>query len=118
MILNEALQGRASDIHIEPCERDLRVRYRIDGSLREALRLPKKNQNAIIARLKIMSKLDITETRVPQDGRFKIKLGDKEIYFRVSTLPIIFGNKVVLRALDKTNLSLGLEKLGFRSSDE
>jgi len=113
LILNEALRNRASDIHIEPCERDLRVRYRIDGALREALRLPKKNQNAVIARLKIMSKLDITETRIPQDGRFKIKLGQREIDFRVSILPITFGNKIVLRALDKTNLSIGLDKLGF-----
>jgi len=114
LILNEALRGRASDIHIEPGERDLRVRYRIDGTLREALRLPKKNQKAVIARLKIMSKLDITENRIPQDGRFRIKLGQKEIDFRVSVLPIAFGNKIVLRALDKANLSVGLDKLGFR----
>ncbi len=113
LILNEALRARASDIHIEPCERDLRVRYRIDGALREALRLPKKNQNAVIARLKIMSKLDITETRVPQDGRFRIKLGQKKMDFRVSILPIAFGNKIVLRALDKANLDVGLDKLGF-----
>lgn len=113
LILNEALRGRASDIHIEPCEKDLRVRYRVDGTLHEALRLPKKNQKAVIARLKIMSKLDITETRIPQDGRFKIKLGQREVDFRVSVLPISFGNKVVLRALDKSNLSIGLEKLGF-----
>jgi len=113
LILNEALRRRASDIHIEPQERDLRVRYRIDGVLREAQRLPKKNQNAIIVRLKIMSKLDITETRRPQDGRFKIKLGQKNIDFRVSVLPIAFGNKIVLRALDKTNLDIGLDKLGF-----
>lgn len=113
LILNEALMGRASDIHIEPCERHLRVRYRVDGSLHEALRLPKKKQNAILARLKIMSRLDITETRTPQDGRFRIKLGQKEIDFRVSVLPIAFGNKIVLRALDKANLSIGLDKLGF-----
>jgi len=113
LILNEALRGRASDIHIEPTERDLRVRYRIDGTLREALRLPKKNQNAVLARIKIMSKLDITESRLPQDGRFRIKLGQKEIDFRVSILPITFGNKIVLRALDKANLAVGLEKLGF-----
>lgn len=113
LILNEALRARASDIHIEPCEKDLRVRYRIDGALREALRLPKKNQNAVLARLKIMSRLDITETRIPQDGRFRIKLGHKEIDFRVSALPITFGNKIVLRALDKSNLSVGLNKLGF-----
>ncbi|MFH1380841.1 MAG: GspE/PulE family protein, partial [Candidatus Omnitrophota bacterium] len=113
LILNEALRRRASDIHIEPTEKDLRVRYRIDGALREALRLPKKNQNAVIARLKIMSRLDITENRLPQDGRFRIKVGSKEIDFRVSILPVAFGNKVVLRALDKANLSIGLEKLGF-----
>ncbi|MCX5686298.1 MAG: GspE/PulE family protein [Candidatus Omnitrophica bacterium] len=113
LILNEAMKRRASDIHIEPCEKFLRVRYRIDGSLREALTLPKKNQNAVIARLKIMSKLDITETRIPQDGRFKISFEGKEIDFRVSVLPITFGGKVVMRALDKSSLSMGLDKLGF-----
>ncbi len=113
LILNEALRARASDIHIEPCERDLRVRYRVDGTLREALRLPRKNQNAVLARIKIMSRLDITESRIPQDGRFRIKLGQREIDFRVSVLPISFGNKIVLRALDKSNLSVGLDKLGF-----
>lgn len=113
LILNEALKKRASDIHIEPCEKDLRVRYRIDGALQEALKLPRNNQNAILAKLKIMSKLDITETRVPQDGRFKIKLGQKEIDFRVSVLPIVFGNKIVLRALDRANITIGLDKLGF-----
>ncbi len=113
LILNEALRRRASDIHVEPTEKDLRVRYRVDGALREALRLPKKNQNAVIARLKIMARLDITENRLPQDGRFRIRVGAKEIDFRVSVLPIAFGNKIVLRALDKANLSIGLEKLGF-----
>ncbi len=113
LILNEALKRRASDIHIEAAEKSLRVRYRIDGSLHEVLSLPKKNQNAVIARIKIMSKLDITETRVPQDGRFRISFEGKEIDFRVSVLPIIFGGKVVLRILDKSSLSIGLEKLGF-----
>lgn len=113
LILNEALKRRASDIHIEPQERLLKVRYRIDGSLHDALNLPKKNQNAIIARLKIMSKLDITETRLPQDGRFKINFDGKEIDFRVSVLPITFGGKIVLRILDKSSLSIGLDKLGF-----
>jgi len=74
MMLSEALTKRASDLHIEPQEKNLRVRYRVDGRLQEALTIPKKNQNAIIARLKIMSRLDITETRMPQDGRFKINL--------------------------------------------
>lgn len=113
LILNEAMKQRASDIHIEPCEKFLRVRYRVDGSLHEALTLPKKNQNAVIARLKIMSKLDITETRMPQDGRFKIAFEGKEIDFRVSILPTAFGGKIVLRALDKSALSIGLDKLGF-----
>jgi len=113
LTLNEALKRRASDIHIEPCEKFLRIRYRIDGNLVEALTLPKKNQNAVIARVKIMSKLDITETRAPQDGRFKISFEGKEIDFRVSVLPTTFGGKIVLRALDKSSLSLGLEKLGF-----
>ncbi|NQT23495.1 MAG: Flp pilus assembly complex ATPase component TadA [Candidatus Omnitrophica bacterium] len=113
MILNEALNKRASDIHIEPQERSLRVRYRVDGQLQEALNLPKSNQNAIIARVKIMSRLDITETRLPQDGRFKIKFKDRDVDFRVSVLPIAFGNKIVLRALDRSSLEIGLEKLGF-----
>lgn len=113
LILNEAMKRRASDIHIESCEKILRIRYRIDGSLREAFTLPKKNQNAVLARIKIMSKLDITETRIPQDGRFKISFEGKEIDFRVSVLPISFGSKIVLRALDKANLSVGMDKLGF-----
>lgn len=113
LILNEAMRKRASDIHIEPAEKFLRVRYRIDGSLRDALTIPKKNQNAVLARLKIMSKLDITETRLAQDGRFKINFQDKEIDFRVSVLPAVFGGKIVLRALDKSSLNIGLEKLGF-----
>lgn len=113
LILNGAMKRRASDIHIEPCEKHLRVRYRVDGALQEALTLPKKNQNAVIARIKIMSKLDITETRSPQDGRFKINFEGKEIDFRVSVLPIAFGGKIVLRVLDKASLSIGLDKLGF-----
>jgi len=113
LIIDEALRKRASDIHIEPSEKALRVRYRVDGNLQEALSLPKKNQNAIIARLKIMSKLDITETRLPQDGRFKINFESREIDFRVSVLPLVYGGKIVLRALDKSNLSVGLDGLGF-----
>ena len=91
----------------------VRVRYRIDGQLHDVFDLPKKNQNAILARLKIMSNLDITETRIPQDGRFRIKTEKKEVDFRVSVLPTSFGNKIVLRALDRSNLSVGLETLGF-----
>ncbi len=113
LILLEALKKRASDIHVEPEESELRVRYRIDGNLHEALKIPKKNQNAVLARLKIMSGMDITESRVPQDGRFKIRAHKKEVDFRVSSLPTSFGSKVVLRALDKSNLSIGLDNLGF-----
>src|SRR3989338_20602 len=106
LILNEALKKRASDIHIESCEKHLRVRYRIDGNLHDAMTLPKKNQNAVLARLKIMSRLDITETRLPQDGRFRISFEGKEIDFRVSILPITFGGKIVLRILDRSSLSV------------
>ncbi|MGB2600156.1 MAG: GspE/PulE family protein [Candidatus Omnitrophota bacterium] len=113
LIIGEGLKKRVSDIHIEPEEKTLRVRYRIDGEMQEAFELPKKNQNAVLARLKIMSNLDITENRVPQDGRFRINMEDREIDFRVSVLPTTFGNKIVLRALDKGSLSVGLETLGF-----
>lgn len=113
LIIYEALMKRASDIHIEPTQEDLSIRYRIDGILHKELSLPKKNQNAILARFKIMSSLNITEFHVPQDGRFKIKFEDREIDFRVSSLPANFGEKIVLRVLDKASLSLGLEKLGF-----
>lgn len=115
LIIQEALRKRASDIHIESEEDYLRVRYRIDGNLQDALKVPKKNQNAILARLKIMSGMNITESRMPQDGRFKIRMQKKEVDFRVSILPTAFGGKVVLRALDKSNLSMGLDALGFSS---
>ncbi|MBU1894503.1 MAG: GspE/PulE family protein, partial [Candidatus Omnitrophica bacterium] len=113
LIITEAIRKRASDIHIEPQEKSLRIRFRVDGKLHDIFDLPAKNQNSILARIKIMSSLDITETRVPQDGRFRTKFENREIDFRVSSLPTVFGNKLVLRALDKSNLSLGLETLGF-----
>jgi len=113
LIVNEALKRRASDIHVEPAEKDMRIRYRIDGALNEFLRLPKSNQNAILTRIKIMSGMDITEWRLPQDGRFKVKMEERDIDFRVSTLPIVYGEKVVLRVLDKASIKLGPEKLGF-----
>ncbi|MDD4939739.1 MAG: GspE/PulE family protein [Candidatus Omnitrophica bacterium] len=113
LMLAQALKMRASDLHIEPEEDCLRIRYRIDGSLHDMLKLPKANQNAILARLKIISGLDITESRIPQDGRFKVKFETREVDFRVSSLPTTFGQKFVLRALDKSNLSIGLDKLGF-----
>lgn len=113
LMIAEAVRARASDIHVEPYEEEVRVRYRVDGSLQEAFRVAKKFQNAFLTRLKIMAQMDITENRVPQDGRFKARLENKEIDFRVSALPISFGNKVVMRLLDKSNLSLGLDQLGL-----
>jgi type IV pilus assembly protein PilB len=113
LMLAQALKKRASDIHVEPVQEGLRIRYRIDGSLHDMFRLPKINQNAVLARIKIISDLDITEARKPQDGRFRVKLEKKEVDFRVSALPTTFGQKFVLRALDKSNLSIGLDKLGF-----
>ncbi len=109
----EAMRRYASDIHLEPAHNALRVRYRIDGRLVEVHRLPKAAQSPILTRLKIMSALDITEWRLPQDGRFKVRLDDREVDFRVSVLPITNGGKVVLRLLDKANLSIGLDHLGF-----
>jgi type IV pilus assembly protein PilB len=113
LIILEALKKRASDIHVEPEEKDMRVRYRVDGSLQNILSIPKKSQNAVLARLKIMAGMDITEARVPQDGRFKVKAHRKEVDFRVSALPTSFGTKIVMRVLDRSNLSIGLDRLGF-----
>jgi type IV pilus assembly protein PilB len=113
MILVEALRTRASDIHIEPQEKTLRLRYRIDGSLTERPSPPKTYQNAVISRIKIMSDLDIAERRAPQDGRFKIKALGKEVDMRVSILPSIFGEKVVMRVLDKSSLSPSLASLNL-----
>ena len=113
-ILLNAVSDRASDIHIEPAEHDLRVRYRVDGVLKQVMQLPKAITNPLVSRLKIMARLDISERRIPQDGRIKLKYGDSgEIDYRVSTLPCIFGEKVVMRLLDKSNLQLDLAKLGF-----
>ncbi|MCX5702432.1 MAG: GspE/PulE family protein [Candidatus Omnitrophica bacterium] len=113
LMLIEALKKRASDIHIEPEEDVLRIRYRIDGSLYDIFKIPKRDQNAVLARVKIVSNINITEARIPQDGRFKIRCEGKEVDFRVSSLPTTFGQKFVLRLLDKSNLSIGLDKLGF-----
>ncbi|HUT53597.1 MAG TPA: type IV-A pilus assembly ATPase PilB [bacterium] len=114
LILTDAIKKLASDIHIEPYEKTFRVRYRIDGVLYEVMKPPMKLKNPIIARIKIMSNLDIAERRLPQDGRIKIKLGkDKEMDYRVSVLPTLFGEKAVLRLLDKSNLQLDMTKLGF-----
>ncbi|MBZ4671948.1 MAG: Type fimbrial assembly, ATPase PilB [Deferribacteraceae bacterium] len=112
-ILTEAVKRGASDIHVEPYEKDFRVRFRIDGVMHEFIRPPKNIKDALTSRLKILAELDIAERRLPQDGRIKIKLSNKTIDMRVSTLPVLYGEKVVLRILDKSNLQLDLEKLGF-----
>jgi len=113
LILVDAIKKMASDIHIEPYEKSFRVRYRIDGVLYEVMKPPMKLKNALISRVKIMSRLDIAERRLPQDGRIKLKTKGKEMDFRVSVLPTLFGEKVVLRLLDKSNLQLDMTKLGF-----
>ncbi len=115
-MLAQAVNERASDIHVECYEKAMRVRFRIDGTLYERMSPPLRLKQAIISRLKIMSELDIAERRVPQDGRIKIRIGKKMIDLRVSTLPCIFGEKVVMRILDKSNLTLDLTQSGFQSS--
>jgi type IV pilus assembly protein PilB len=117
-ILTEAVKRGASDIHFECFEHELRVRYRIDGALHEVMKPPMKMKAALISRFKIMSSLNIAERRVPQDGRIKLKMGKKVIDFRVSTLPTLFGEKVVLRILDKGNLTLDLETFGIEPRAE
>src|SRR5213083_2178594 len=113
MVLVDAIRKGASDLHWEPYEKHFRIRFRIDGVLHEMLSPPKRLEPAIISRLKIMSNLDISERGVPQDGRIKLRFGHREIDFRVSVLPTIFGEKAVLRILDKESLQLDLTKLGF-----
>ncbi len=115
-ILINGIKLGVSDIHFEPYERTFRVRYRVDGVLRKALGLPIPIKNAMVSRLKIMSKLDIAEKRLPQDGRIKLRLGKREMDFRVSVLPTLFGEKVVLRLLDKSALQLDMTKLGFEEA--
>jgi type IV pilus assembly protein PilB len=110
-IIAMAIKKGASDIHLEPMEKEVKVRFRVDGILREEMVLPKKIQLPLISRIKIMSKLDITERRLPQDGRTTLKVSDKPIDFRVSSVPTKFGEKIVTRILDKTNTVLGLDKL-------
>jgi len=116
LILIDAIKKSASDIHIEPYEKEMRVRYRIDGVLYEVMKPPLRLKNAITSRIKIMSELDIAERRLPQDGRIKLKLGKgREMDFRVSVLPTLFGEKVVMRLLDKSSLQLDMTKLGFEA---
>jgi type IV pilus assembly protein PilB len=117
-LLTDAVLKGASDIHIEPYEHELRVRYRIDGALMEVMKPPLKMKAALTSRVKILADLNIAERRVPQDGRIKLKVKNKVVDFRVSTLPVIFGEKIVLRILDKGNLTLDLEKFGFEPKAE
>ena len=113
-VMTDAIRKRASDIHIEPYEKMLRIRFRVDGVLYEIMQPPLRLKNAITSRIKVMANLDIAERRLPQDGRIKMKLsGNKEMDFRVSVLPTMAGEKVVLRLLDKSNLQLDMTKLGF-----
>jgi type IV pilus assembly protein PilB len=117
-ILTDAVKRGASDIHFECFEHDIRVRYRVDGALQEVMKPPMKLKAALISRFKIMAQLNIAERRVPQDGRIKLKMGNKVIDYRVSTLPTLFGEKIVLRILDKGNLTLDLEKFGIEPKAE
>ncbi|HKV70929.1 MAG TPA: type IV-A pilus assembly ATPase PilB [Gemmatimonadales bacterium] len=117
-ILADAVTRGASDIHIECFEHELRVRYRVDGALQEVMKPPIKWRAALISRVKIMAALNIAERRVPQDGRIKLKMGARVIDYRVSTLPVLFGEKIVLRILDKGNLTLDLAKFGFEPKAE
>jgi len=117
-LLTDAVKRGASDIHIEPFEHEMRVRYRVDGALQEVMKPPIKMRAALTSRVKIMASLNIAERRVPQDGRIKLKMGARVIDFRVSTLPVLFGEKVVLRILDKGNLTLDLTKFGFEPKAE
>ena len=118
LIITTAIKMKASDIHIEPMEKEFRVRYRIDGALRKMDSPPKRLQGAIISRIKIMSKMKISEKRIPQDGRIQIAVGGKDLDLRVSSVPTNHGESIVMRILDKTNLSLGLPQLGFLTDDQ
>jgi type II secretion system protein E len=115
LILNQAIQDRASDIHLEPFERELRVRYRIDGILHDASSPPKRLHPAIVSRIKILSDLNIAERRLPQDGRMRLQAAGRQIDVRVSTLPSLFGESVVMRILDRSSALLSLEELGMRA---
>ncbi|MDD2998844.1 MAG: ATPase, T2SS/T4P/T4SS family [Candidatus Riflebacteria bacterium] len=112
-IIQQAINDRASDIHIEPDEEIIRVRYRIDGILNELMKAPKTIQSELLSRLKIMAQMDISEKRLPQDGRIKVKVQNKSIDLRVSSLPTVFGEKIVIRILDKSRMQLSLDQVGF-----
>lgn len=118
LLMTEAFKGRASDIHLEPLERKFRVRYRIDGVLQEVQGPPKRLQPAVLSRIKIMANISIAEKRLPQDGRIRLNMGGKQIDLRVSTIPTSHGESIVMRLLDKSNLLVGLNKMGFLSDDQ
>jgi len=118
LILSRAVEARASDVHLEPFEGRLRVRYRIDGVLMDAESPPKRLQAAIVSRIKIMAKMNIAERRLPQDGRIRLQLGGRDLDIRVSTIPTIYGESVVMRLLDRGSVLLGLEELGFNQETE
>ena len=113
MLITQATQDRASDIHVEPTEHDLRIRFRIDGVLHEVMRSPRSIQNGVISRLKVMADINIAERRIPQDGRISMKVAGRGIDLRVATLPTVYGEKIVMRILDKGQALLRLEELGF-----
>jgi type IV pilus assembly protein PilB len=117
LLITQAIQDRASDIHLEPTETDLRVRYRIDGVLHEVMRSPKAIQSGVISRLKIMADINIAERRIPQDGRLSVNAAGKKIDLRVATLPTVWGEKVVMRILDNSTARLTLSDLGFSSGN-
>ncbi len=115
LLITRAVESRASDIHIEPFEDELKVRYRIDGVLHDIESTPKRLQAAIVSRIKIMAKLNIAERRLPQDGRIRLKVGEKEIDMRISTIPVLYGESVVMRILRREGLVIDLDQLGFPS---
>jgi len=117
LLITQAVNDRASDIHIEPQERDVRIRYRIDGVLHEVMRSPKSIQNGVLSRLKIMADIDIAERRIPQDGRVGLVVGGKAIDLRVATMPTVHGEKAVIRILDKSHALLNLTDLGFSETN-
>jgi type IV pilus assembly protein PilB len=117
LLIAQAISDRASDIHIEPGERELRVRFRIDGVLHDIMKSPKSIQAGVISRLKIMAEMDIAERRVPQDGRLSVQLGGKKIDLRVASLPVVWGEKVVMRILDNSTAMLNLADLGFQEAN-
>ena len=117
MLITRAVESRASDIHIEPFEDELKVRYRIDGVLHDIESTPKRLQAAVVSRIKIMAKLNIAERRLPQDGRIRLKVGESELDLRVSTIPVIYGESVVMRLLRKEGIVIDLDLLGFPPQD-